>query len=324
MAALLAMATGCGEIKRLDSTAGEDVDEQLIGSPPSVVATTGMIYDLLLNILPESYTVTGMIPSGVDPHLFRPTRQHLIALDGADVVIYNGLHLEGRMGDIFQRLRSNRKVLALAEKVAVGEYLLQEQDGNESDPHIWMDVGGWMRAVEAVADFFARHFPDDAPVILQRTNLYLAELQLLDNYVAAITATIPQQNRLLVTAHDAFGYFGRAYGLEVMGVQGISTESEAGLHDVEKLVQTIVARAVPAVFFETSVSDRNIRAIVEGAAARGHTVRVGGELFSDSMGPEGSYMGTYIGMIDHNATTITRALGGQAPAGGLREFLQQP
>jgi manganese/zinc/iron transport system substrate-binding protein len=181
-----------------------------------------------------------------------------------------------------------------------------------------MDVQGWMKAVLVVADAMVAFDPTHAEAYRQRAAAYQERLKRLDVYAKTAIASIPDGQRVLVTAHDAFNYMGRAYGIEVMGIQGLSTESEAGLKDINRLVDTLVDRRIPAVFVETSVSDKNVKALIEGAASRGHRVIIGGELFSDAMGPSGTYEGTYEGMIDHNVTVITRALGGSSPAAGMQ------
>jgi manganese/zinc/iron transport system substrate-binding protein len=187
------------------------------------------------------------------------------------------------------------------------------EDGSEhTDPHVWMDVSGWLRAVPVVAETLAVYDPDHAEAYRANADAYIEKLEALDAYAKEVMATIPESQRVLVTAHDAFQYLGRAYNIEVRGIQGVSTESEAGVRDLEDLVDFIVERQIPAVFVETSVADKNVRALVEGTKARGHNVVIGGSLYSDAMGQPGSYEGTYIGMIDHNVTTITKALGGQA------------
>jgi manganese/zinc/iron transport system substrate-binding protein len=186
-----------------------------------------------------------------------------------------------------------------------------------------MDAGGWKRAVEVVRDRLIEFRPALAATFRANAARYLGELNKLDRYVREVVATVPKQSRVLVTAHDAFNYFGRAYDFEVEGIQGISTESEAGLKRIQQLVDMIVARKIAAVFVESTVSDRNVRALIEGARAKGHTVRVGGELYSDAMGAPGTYEGTYVGMIDHNATTIARALGGKTPPRGMQARLSR-
>jgi manganese/zinc/iron transport system substrate-binding protein len=304
----LLVATGCSPDS--DPVVGDSADE-----PYQVVGTVGMITDVVRNIAGDRAEVVGLIGEGVDPHLYKPTRKDVVTLNQADVVFYNGLHLEGAMTDVLERLAAtDRPVRAVTETIlSETDYLLEKDDGSaRTDPHVWMDVSGWMRAIPVIVDTLATYDPANAVAYQQNGDAYLGKLRALDAYARAALATIPAEKRVLVTAHDAFQYFGRAYGLEVRGIQGISTESEAGVRDLEVLIDFIVERELPAVFIESSVGDKNVRALVEGARVRGHTVVIGGTLFSDAMGPAGSYEGTYIGMIDHNVTTITNALGGTA------------
>jgi len=236
-------------------------------------------------------------------------------LNAADLIFYNGLLLEGKMADVLvQVATSGKPVHAVTEKILDDEqYLMEQDDGsNYTDPHVWMDVEGWRTGVEVIAEALAAYDTEHAGDYASRAAAYSEKLRDLHAYAREATATIPEGQRVLVTAHDAFRYLGRAYGLEVRGIQGLSTESEAGVRDLEELIDFIVERNIPAVFVESSVADKNVRALVEGAKARGHQVRIGGELFSDAMGQAGSYEGTYIGMIDHNVTTIVNALGGSA------------
>lgn len=289
-----------------------------------IVATVGMVADVVRNIAGNRANVVNLVGEGVDPHLYTPTRRDVVLLRGADIIFYNGLFLEGRMGDVLRRMeRRGTPVVAVAEALMeAGDYpLLKEEDG--LDPHLWMDVGAWKRVARIIGERLAEFDPPHADAYAANKERYVEELSELNEYVRGIVATIPEERRVLVTAHDAFGYFGRAHGIEVRGIQGMSTDSEAGVRDIENLIRFIAERNIPAVFIETSVSDRNVRALVEGARARGHLLRIGGELFSDAMGPPGTYEGTYIGMIDHNATTLVRALGGEAPERGMRGALDR-
>ena len=188
------------------------------------------------------------------------------------------------------------------------------------DPHVWMDVYAWSQAVEAVAVALCEQDEANCEAYKANADRYQAKLQLLHEYAIASIASIPENRRVLITAHDAFNYFGRAYGIEVVGIQGLSTESEAGIEDVNRLVHMLVDKQITAVFVESSVSDRNVNALIEGAAAKGHTVTIGGRLFSDAMGQTGTYTGTYIGMLDYNVTTIASALGGTVPEGGFAQL----
>ena len=287
--------------------------------PFNAVATVGMIADIVKEVAGEHANVTGIIGEGVDPHLYKPTRHDVVALSRADIVFYNGLMLEGKMGDVLVRVaRRGKPVFAVTEEILEdGDYVLTD-DTRHYDPHVWMDVKGWIRAVEVVARGLSEYDTAQAADYRANADAYIAQLEKLDAYARRVIASIPENQRVLVTAHDAFNYLGRAYGIEVRGIQGLSTESEAGVQDIEKLIDFLARRGIPAVFVETSVADKNVRALVEGARARGHKVAIGGELFSDAMGTPGSYEGTYIGMIDHNVTTIARALGGDAPAGGMQ------
>lgn len=285
----------------------------------NVVATTGMIADLAREIAGAHARVTQLIGPGVDPHLFSPTRDDVAALEAADVILYNGIHLEGRLNDALDSLRSgDRSVAAVAEAVAQEHLQPDEEDPQQFDPHVWMNVMLWARTAEAVAEVLSKADAAHAEIYAQNLATYRDDLVALDAYAKERMATIPEAQRLLITAHDAFGYLGSAYGIEVRGIQGLSTEAEAGLQHIRELVDLLVERQISTVFVESSVPSKNVEALIEGAAARGHTVTLGGELFSDATGPAGTYEGTYIGMIDHNVTMIVRGLGGEAPAGGMQ------
>ncbi len=288
------------------------------GSARNIVTTTGMVRDIVRQVVGERGTVTGLIESGVDPHLFKPTRGDVKRLNDAEVVFYSGLALEGRMSESFEQLRrAGKPVFAVTEQIKAASLRTPPEFGDHHDPHVWMDATLWSQCVEHVGGSLAKLDPPHADEYRQRATAYRAELTRLDDYARRSIASIPESQRVLVTAHDAFGYFSQAYGIEVKSVQGVSTEAEAGVSDVNRLVDLLVERKLPAIFVESSVNAKNIKAVIEGAASRGVTVRVGGELFSDAMGQDGTYEGTYLGMIDHNVTTIVRALGGDAPEKGM-------
>lgn len=287
------------------------------GYPYRIGATVGMVGDIAKAVAGDKGEVTFVIGAGVDPHVYNPTRSDVAMLLRSDIIFYAGLLLEGQMADVLSKIARKRPVHAVTELIP-DAYLLHDPATGHSDPHVWMDVGGWMQAVDVVAEALAAFDPPNGDFYRANAASYLKKMKALDDYARQAMASIPQAQRVLVTAHDAFGYMGRAYGLEVMGIQGLSTESEAGLKDINRIVDELVRRKIPAVFVESSVSDKNVRALIEGAASRGHTVKIGGELFSDAMGPAGTYEGSYIGMIDHNVTAITRALGGEAPAAGMQ------
>jgi manganese/zinc/iron transport system substrate-binding protein len=296
----------------------------LAQSPPErypyrATATVGMIGDVVGRIAGDRAEVTTMIGSGVDPHLYKATRTDIASLMRADIVFYNGLLLEGKMADTLATIARRKPVFAVSEALEP-QWLLSGGPGGHHDPHVWMDADGWRRAAEGVVEALVRFDPPNADAYRQRGAVVLAELAELDVWARESIATIPSNQRVMVTAHDAFRYLGRAYDIEVHGVQGLSTESEAGLQDINRLVDMIIDRRIPAIFVETSVSDKNVEALREGAAARGWDVAHGGSLFSDAMGATGTWEGTYVGMIDHNVTTIVTALGGTVDAGGFRAW----
>ncbi|RYH08081.1 metal ABC transporter solute-binding protein, Zn/Mn family [Tropicimonas sp. IMCC6043] len=286
-------------------------------APLEIVATTGMIADAAVRIGGDLVSVRGLMGPGVDPHSYRQTRSDIVAMTRADLVLAHGLYLEAQMEEFFEKLVQKGRVEAIAESLPKDQLLAHTDYDDKFDPHVWMDPALWAEVVPAVRDALIEARPESAAVFTRNTDALVAEIGGLAEYGHKILGEVPAQSRVLVTAHDAFGYFGRAYGFEVLGIQGISTESEAGLNRIGELVDVLVDRDIGAVFVESSVSDRNIRALIEGAAAQGHEVTVGGELFSDAMGEPGTYEGTYIGMLDHNMTTIARALGGVPPERGM-------
>jgi len=274
----------------------------------TVVTTTNIVGDTVRNVVGDAADVISLMAPGVDPHLYQATQGDLRRLAQADVIFYNGLQLEGKIGDILQRMGRRTPTYAVTEYITPDELLVDDSFGGVYDPHVWFDVSMWIKAVERVRDAMAEVDPGRADVYAANAARFIAELEALDDEVEALFASIPPDRRVLVTAHDAFGYLGHRYGIEVVALQGISTETEFGLADVRNLVDLLVERQISAVFVETSVSARGIQAVIEGARARGHSVEIGGELFSDSLGAGGTPEGTYIGMIRHNAATIAEAL----------------
>ena len=278
-------------------------------APLSVVATTGMIGDAAAIVGGDLVAVRSLMGPGVDPHGYRQTRSDIVAMTRADLVLWHGLYLEAQMEAFFEDLGRKRAVVPVAEALPKDQLLSHADYDGRFDPHVWMDPTLWRGVVAEVARALSEIAPDHAATFAANAERYGAELDALAAYATETLAEVPPDQRVLLTAHDAFGYFGRAYGFEVIGIQGISTASEAGLNRISDLVELLVTRQIRAAFVETSVSDRNIRALIEGAAARGHNVAIGGALYSDAMGEAGSYEGTYLGMIDHNVTTIAAALG---------------
>lgn len=289
--------------------------------PLRVVATTGMIADAATNIGGELVDVRSLMGPGVDPHAYRQTRTDIVAMANADLVLWNGLYLEAQMEDFLLDLGQDGAVVPVAEAVPENLLLGSEDYEGRFDPHLWMNPNLWSRVVVNIRDALIDVHPHGAQKFSANADAYLAKLNELALYTNEVLSTVPVESRVVLSAHDAFNYFGNAYGFEVVGIQGISTESEAGLQRIGELVDMLVERDIRAVFVETSVSDRNVQALIEGTAAQGHEVIIGGELFSDAMGEPGTYEGTYVGMIDHNATTIAAALGGQAPENGMQDML---
>lgn len=275
---------------------------------PNIVTTTGMLADLVQNVGKDSVVVQALMGPGVDPHLFKATQGDLTKLREADIIFYNGLHLEGKMGEIFEKLARLKTVVAVAEKLPE-ELLFENADyqGNY-DPHIWFDVALWSKGIAVVRDQLIALDSASAQYYTQNAADYLTELTALDTQVRQQLAEIPDNQRILITAHDAFNYFGRAYNIEVRGLQGISTLSEFGLRDRVELVDFIIEKQIKAIFIETSVSKKNIDAIIEGCQQKGHIVSIGGSLFSDAMGEVGTESGTYIGMVKANINTIVSSL----------------
>lgn len=291
--------------------------------PLNIVATTGMIADAARRIGGDLVTVRALMGPGVDPHGYRQTRSDIVAMTRADLVLWHGLYLEAQMERFFEELSDKRTVVAVAESLPKDTLLSHPDYDGRYDPHVWMDPTTWQGVVTQISAALTAARPEHADTFARNAETYQAELTALARYAAEVLEKVPQDQRVLVTAHDAFGYFGRAFEFEVIGIQGISTASEAGLNRISALVDDLVTRKIGAVFVETSVSDRNMRALIEGADAQGHDVRIGGSLYSDAMGSDGSYEGTYIGMIDHNVTTIARALGADVSPEGMSGKLAQ-
>lgn len=283
-----------------------------------IVTTTGMVTDIVRHVVGSRATVSALIESGVDPHLFKPTRGHIKQLQDADVIFFSGLTLEGRMVETFTQLKRSGKPVSAVTESLDKDYLRSPPDfAGHYDPHVWMDVAAWSQCVDHVAQSMAKFDPSHADEYLSNAKAYRDELAKLDDYVREAITSIPEKQRVLVTAHDAFEYFSRAYKIDVKSVQGVTTESEAGVLDVNRLVDFLVDRKLPAIFIESSVNAKNIQAVMEGVKSRDVVVRIGGELYSDAMGTEGTYEGTYVGMIDHNATVIAASLGGSVPEKGM-------
>ena len=281
------------------------------GGRIKVTTTVGMIADVVRNVGGDRVEVTGLMGPGVDPHLYKPSARDVGRLSDAGIIFYGGLHLEGRMGETFEAIgRTGKPTIAVSEHIPEDLLRTPPEFKGQHDPHIWFDVTLWMLALDTVSERLQEHSPADAELFKANAARYRGDLEALDAYVREQVARLPEERRVLVTAHDAFGYFGDAYGFEVRGLQGISTASETGAGDVQDLIGFIVERKLPAIFVESSVSKATIDAVQEGSKARGWEVVIGGELFSDAMGEDGTPEGTYTGMVRHNIDTIVGALMG--------------
>ncbi|HBJ34156.1 MAG TPA: manganese transporter [Planctomycetaceae bacterium] len=332
----LLLIGGCGQWSRTDEQSAASAHQTVI-RPIEVetiqaVATVGMVGDLVRNIGGSHVQVRQLMGPGVDPHLYKITRDDVRAIFAADIIFASGLMLEGKMAHTLEQMARRRPVIAVADHLAKNDLLptlvTAAEDESSShydtvDPHVWMDLGTWSKALPFIADALSKLKPSAADEFHQRAEDFEQQLLGMHQYGLDSIATIPPSSRHLITSHDAFGYFGQAYGLQVTGVQGISTDSEAGLLWINQLVDTIVTERIRAVFVENSVPRKSLEAVIEGVQSRGQKIIIGGELFSDSAGPVDSYEGTYLGMMDHNLTSITRALGGSAPPRGLRGQLER-
>jgi len=275
----------------------------------NVVATTGQITDALANIGGDSINLTGLLGPGVDPHLYKPTESNVATFSSADLIVYNGLDLEAQMYRVLEQMDDRGvSVLPIGDNLPDDE-LLNWDAQFPNDPHVWNDPLLWSQGIELMRDRLIELDPENADAYRANTESYLAEIEATHNEVMALLDGIPADRRLLVTAHDAFGYFGRTYDLDVIGLQGISTESEASAAEVKDLADLIVARNIPAIFIESSVSPKTIEAVQAAVRAQDFDVQIGGSLYSDALGEEGSGADTYIGMILSNAQTLATALG---------------
>lgn len=294
--ATIALLAGCGSANSADD------------GKVRVVTTTGQIGDIAMNVGGGLVQVESLMGPGVDPHLYVASESDVERLAEADVILYNGLHLEAQMAEVFEQIAEYKDVVAVGGAIDPSRLLSWGTDGTQHDPHIWFDVQLWMQATEASRDALIAADPENSATYSANADAYLAQLQELDEYVRTQANTLPAEQRILVTAHDAFGYFGKAYGFEVRGLQGISTASEAGTLDVRNLARFIADNQIPAIFIESSVPVRNVEALQAAVRALGWDVQIGGSLFSDAMGSPDTPEGTYIGMVRHNIDTIVSAL----------------
>ena len=275
----------------------------------NVVTTTGMIGDIVKNVGGDYVEVISLMGPGVDPHLYKASEGDVTRLQSANLIFYNGLHLEAQMGEVIEKMNEfGVKTVAVTDLIDRSLLNASPTYPDQFDPHVWFDVSLWMKAVEQVKETLTEVDPAHASEYEANATAYLSQLEELHQYVLTQAQTIPVEKRVLITAHDAFNYFGEAYGFEVRGLQGISTEAQAGTADVQELVSFIVERQIPAIFVESSVPQRNIEAVQAAVQDQGFNVVIGGSLFSDAMGTAGTPEGTYIGMVTHNIDTIVNAL----------------
>jgi manganese/zinc/iron transport system substrate-binding protein len=281
------------------------------GSPIQAVATIGMITDIVQIVGGERVEVAGLMGPGVDPHLYKASEGDVALLANADIIFYNGLHLEAQLGEVLERMQAQASTVAVTDGIDRSLLLTPPEFQGAADPHVWFDVTLWMAAVETVRDSLSELDPEGAEMYAQNSSNYLSELEDLHQYVQSQAERVPGDKRVLITAHDAFNYFGRAYGFEVRGLQGISTATEVSTADVQELAAFIVERQIPALFVESSVPQRTIEAVQAAVRSQGFDVQIGGQLYSDAMGDPGTPEGSYTGMVRHNIDTIVAALLGE-------------
>ncbi len=318
---LVVISAGLGCLAGCDSAPQATRKTEFRGDYPiKATVTVGMVADLVRLIGGDHVQVTQLMGAGVDPHLYKPSRDDVSAIISADIVFYNGLMLEGKMGETLARASRDLRCFAAAEALPPAELGIDPEQHAHPDPHVWMSVELWRQAAVGIAAELSAFDPSHAAEYASALAGLEQRLRQLHAYGVEMMACVPEQQRVLVTSHDAFRYFGKAYGIEVQAIQGISTESEAGLNRINELVDMLVTRKIASVFIESSVPEDSIEALLRGAKSRGHEVRIAGSLYSDAMGAKNTYEGTYIGMMDHNLSTIARELGcTKVPAGGFRE-----
>nr|WP_246294433.1 zinc ABC transporter substrate-binding protein [Paenibacillus planticolens] len=292
------------------SACGKDANIPASGTGKEIKVTTtiGMITDIAQNVGSTHVKVTGLMNAGVDPHLYKASQGDMKKLDDAQIIFYNGLHLEGKMVEILEKMGKEKPTVAVSDKIDRKTLRSGAEMATEYDPHIWFNVKHWMKATEQVRDSLSELDPAHKEDYSKNAAAYLVKLEELDRYAREQIGLIPESTRVLVTAHDAFGYFGDAYHIQVKGLQGISTASEYGSKDVSQLRDFLVEKKIKAVFVESSVPKKSIEAVIQGAKEKGHEIQIGGELFSDAMGAAGTPEGTYVGMVRHNVDTIVKAL----------------
>ncbi len=274
----------------------------------NVVTTTTMITDIANNIGGDVIPVQGLMGSGVDPHLYKASEGDVTKLANADVVFYNGLHLEGKLVEVFEKMGNRVKTVALAEVLDKNGLIGSEYFASSFDPHVWFNIDYFIKMTQKMTAELKALDPQNAEVFEANSKAYIEKLKTLQDDILSVIETLPKEKRILVTAHDAFNYFGEAYNFDVVGLQGLSTATEAGVQDVQKLAKFIIDNKVKAIFVESSVPKRTIEALQQSVKSKGFEVEIGGTLYSDALGNKGTLEGTYIGMFNYNVKTIVNAL----------------
>jgi len=275
----------------------------------NIVTTTTMITDLVQNIGGELVEVNGLMGAGVDPHLYKASEGDVSKLYNADIIFYNGLHLEGKLVEVFEKMESTSKIqVPLADGLDTATLIGSEYFASNYDPHVWFDIEYFKQFSEKVAQVLSENDPANSALYNENLKVYIGKLDLLQKEIRATIASLPTEKRILVTAHDAFNYFGKAYDFKVVGLQGLSTATEAGVQDVQRLSSFIIENNVKAIFVESSVPRRTIEALQQAVKSKGHDVTIGGSLYSDALGNSGTDEGTYIGMFKYNVNTIVNEL----------------
>lgn len=282
-------------------------EEKKTNDKLNIVTTTTMITDLVKNIGGDHINLQGLMGSGVDPHLYKASEGDVTKLSNADIIFYNGLHLEGKLVEVFEKMK-NKKTIAISDALDKSTLIGSEYFASNYDPHIWFDINYWKQATEFVVKTLSEAIPEQKTTFETNGNVYIEKLNTLKNKLEQTISSLPKEQRILVTAHDAFNYFGKAFDFEVVGLQGLSTATEAGVKDVQKLSAFIIENKVKAIFVESSVPKRTIEALQAAVKSKGHEVTIGGTLYSDALGDAGTIEGTYIGMFEYNVNTIVNAL----------------
>jgi len=295
--------SGCSKNQDVSNTSESTTKDTI-----QIVVTIAQIGEPMEMIGGERVEVKSLMGPGVDPHLYEATQGDITTLQNADIILYNGLHLEGNMGEIFTKLSETKPTFALGE--SLDQAMLLTDDEGAIDPHIWFDLDLWKAALENATEELIKYSPEDEDYFEKNKQSYFSQIDDIKADAIEKLSSIPQEKRVLVTAHDAFGYFGQMFNIEVVGLQGLSTEDEVGLSDIQSTIDLLVEKQVPSVFVESSINQNSIQAVIEGAKKAGLDVSLGGELFSDAMGEAGTNEGSYLGMYEHNVDTIYHALKG--------------